>query len=232
MTAGRIQADASRTIASSYVVMIRKRALALAILACVLVGAFGMTARAYAYPPASAQADRVDASINMGMPLPGESIEWLMSSGAVGYQQAGIDFEILDISGVDSDLNQRVSIDLLQGDGSVIATGMSLRQLADWSFTCLRPSAAGCSLKAVLHLDAGAGDEMRNRWLHIRWMFTVQEAADGEAIAEGPVWSLASTGAPYLVFVWTASLLTVTGVALASLRRRASRKEVRHKNIP
>jgi hypothetical protein len=149
-----------------------------------------------------------------------------MSSGAVGYESAEIYFEILDVSGVYGDVDQWLSVDLTEGDGRVVASGITLGQLAGWSFTCKQVSSAGCELKATLHLNVGAGDEVRNQRIHIRWMFNVQDTAVDESA--GAIFSghLSVTGVAALAFGSGVVLLMAVGIVLASLRRRVLRKGV------
>lgn len=204
----------------------RKRILALAFLACALFGTFGVTAQAQAYPSTKAQGDRVDASLSVDMPLPGETTEWRMSSGDVGYESAEIYFEILDVSGVYGDVDQWVSVDLTEGDGRVVASGITLGQLAGWSFTCTQVSSAGCKLKATLRLDSGAGNETRDQRIHIRWMFIVQDTAAGDFADANFTGHLSVTGVSVLTFGSGVVLLMAVGILLASLRRRVLRKGV------
>jgi hypothetical protein len=189
------------------------------------------------------QIARNNTSITVDMPLPGESVEWQMSSGAIDYNKAEIALDVLEVSGNISEVERWVSIDLVdesQSAATVAATGLSLSEFEDWSYDCPESGGAGCTLKATFSLDRGAGDEVREQRIHIRWMFTVEDVAldsslgtdvDGEGdmgAGEG-AGALAITGANVALGAFGVVMLALLVVLAlrAVLWRRAVRREVK-----
>lgn len=191
-------------------------------LSLVALGSYDYTDFAYA------QDDRMDASLSIDMPLPGESVEWRMSSGAVIYDASDITFQIIEITDVYSEVERWVSVDIIdesQGSANVVASGVSLSQLRQFSFECPHASDNGCILTAALHMNRDAGDEVRGRRISIRWMFTVQDLAKEQSSVADDTQLLGRTGISVAMGVLGVATLTLIGVVFAIVHRRLQRKE-------
>jgi hypothetical protein len=178
-----------------------------------------------ASPAHAHEEDRNASSVTVDMPLPGESIEWLMSSGAAAYGESVMDFAVVELSGTYGELERWVSIDIVDssmGSDMLVASGLSIGRFNAWSFACSHAGRDTCTLKARLHVDAQADNAVRNQDMYIRWMFSVQDNTVAEVDDEGNH-TLAVSGASIPLGPVVLAVMTLSGLVLTTWRRSRER---------